>query len=128
MDIGYQQTMDYFNKDLVEKKKEIVKYYRSISKQLNKINSCILSNKIKQAKNELGLLYMNFCSSRKYIDLKYYDMLDEFKDNFLSNIVSAPLFGIFLLKNLTLIKSQISSLSAQFEEKVFELESYIFKI
>ena len=25
MDIGYQQTMDYFNKDLVEKKKEIVK-------------------------------------------------------------------------------------------------------
>lgn len=128
MNIGYQQTMDYFNLALPEKKKEIVKYYRAISKQINKINSYILSNKIKLAKNELGLLYMDFCPSRRYIDLQYYDMVEEFKNDFLENILSAPLFGMYSLKNPKLIKSQIGSLAAQFEAKVMELESYIFKL
>lgn len=128
MDIGYQQTMNYFNTDLLDKKKEIVKYYREISKELNKIKKYILSNKIKEAHNELGILYMNFSKSRKYIDLKYYDMIDDFKDNFLSNFMPAPLFGIFSLRNSKLIKSQLDLIINKFDEKIIELENYIFKL
>lgn len=128
IEIGYEQTMDYFRNFLPEKKKEIVKYYRNISKQLNKIKKFLMTNKIKQARAELGLLYMDFCPSRKYIDMKYYDMIEDFKDNFLPNIMPAPLFGIYSLRNADLVKSKISAISAKFEEKVMELESYIFKI
>lgn len=128
MDIGYQQTMNYFKTDLLDKKKEIVKYYREISKQLDKVKRYILSNKMKEAQNQLGFLYMNFCKSRKYIDLQYYDMIDDFKDNFISNFIPAPLFGIFSLRNSKLIKSQLDLIINKFDEKIIELESYIFKL
>lgn len=128
MDIGYQQTIDYFSNYLPKKKKDIVKYYKAIAKQLNKIKKNIYSNQIKQAENDLGHLYMRFCPSRKVIDLKYYNMIEEFKDNFLNNLNSVSLFGRISINNLDSIKSQISSLAARFDERVIELESYIFKI
>lgn len=128
MEISYQQTMDYFNKFLPKKKKRILDYYKDISKQLNKVKRYVLSNKIKQAQNELGNLYMNICPARKYIDLKYYDMIDEFKDNFMENISSASLLGMCFLQNPKSIKTQINSLAYLFEEKIMELESYIFKL
>lgn len=128
MDIGYQQTMDYFNKILPEKKKIILKYYRDISEQLNKIRKCLFSNKVKQAKNELGLLYMHFCPSRKYIDLRYYDMVDDFKENFLSNIVPVPLMEFYTIRNSKLLKAQINSIINEFDEKIMELENYIFRV
>lgn len=128
MEISYQQTMDYFNKFLPKKKKRILDYYKDISKQLNKVKKYVLSNKIKQAQNELGNLYMNICPARKYIDLKYYDMIDEFKDNFMENISSASLLGMCFLQNPKSIKTQINSLAYLFEEKIMELESYIFKL
>lgn len=127
MEISYQQTLDYFNKFLPKKKKRILDYYKDISKQLNKVKKYVLSNKIKQAQNELGNLYMNICPARKYIDLKYYDMIDEFKDNFMENISSASLLGMCFLQNPKSIKTQINSLAYLFEEKIMELESYIFK-
>jgi len=128
MDIGYQQTMDYFSIELPIKKRKIVNYYREIAKQINKIKKCIVSNKIKQAQIELGLLYMDFCETRKYIDFKYYDMIEEFKVKFISNTRLASFFGFTSLKNQKLIESQISTISIQFEEKIMELESYIFKL
>lgn len=128
MDIGYQQTMDYFNIELPIKKRQIVNYYREISKQINKIKKCISANKIKAAQIQLGLLYMDFCATRKYIDLKYYDMIDDFKVNFMANIRFASLFGITSLKNPKLIESQINSISAKFDARIMELESYIFKL
>ena len=128
MDIGYQQTMDYFYKFLPEKKKEIVKHYRDISKRLGKIEKFVSGNKIKNAQNELGELYMSFSPSIKYVDSKYFGLLEDFKDKFLSNVVSAPLFGVHSLNNQKLIKTQLSAAVIQFEEKVMELESYIFRL
>lgn len=128
MDIGYQQTMDYFNVDLREKKKNILKYYKTIFKYIKNIKKYIFDNKISQAKNELGSLYMNFCPSRKYIDLRYYDMVDEFKETFLANIISAPLIRFYALTNSQLIKSQISSIESQYEEIIMEFERYIFNL
>lgn len=125
MDIGYEQTMDYFKNFLPEKKKDIVKYYKEVTHHLNKIKKSICSGKIKQAKDELGELYMRFCPSRKFIDLRYYNMIDEFRDNFLQNIISASFFGVYTLKNSGLLKSQINFLTTKFEEKVAELENYI---
>lgn len=128
MELAYKQTINYFNINLRAKKKNIVNYYKNISKQLNKISNYIYSNKVKQAKNELGALYMDFYPARKHIDLKYFDMVNEFKDKFLSNVMPAPLFGMYSLKNAELIKSQITLISTKFEERIIELESYIFKL
>lgn len=128
MNLGYQQTMDYFHSYLPLKKKEIIKYYKNILKHVSKIKKSILNNKIKQAQNELGLLYMSFCSSRKHIDLKYYDMIEEFKNQFMSNISPITFFGICNLSNPELIKAKIKQIEIQFEEKIVELESFLLKL
>ncbi len=114
LDIGLR--WDYFKNDLVDKKKEIVKHYRFISQQINKIDGYISSNKIKLAKNELGSLYMNFCNSRKFIDLKYYNLVDEFKSNFLSDIGFGTFIWCDYFKKSNVVKSQIKFLSLKFEE------------
>jgi len=128
IDIGYEQTFNYFKYTLVGKKQDILKYYRTLSKQIGKIKKQLSSNKIKQAQNQLGLLYMDFCQSRKFIDLKYYDMVEEFKEFFISNIRPPSLFGTHTLRNSKLINSQITLIDAEFEKKIMELESYIFKL
>lgn len=126
--LGYKQTMDYFEFDLRLKKKEILNYYRQISKYMSKIKKLVCSNKIKLAKEELGSLYMDFAPARKYIDLDIYELIDEFKDKFISNILPAPLFGFFGLKNPTLIKSYLNKIETVLDEKILELESYIFEL
>lgn len=126
MDLGYQQTMEYFNIDLVKKKKELLAHYKEIYDQLNKIQKCINSNKIKNMQDEIKVLYMSIYSSKKYIDYKYYNLIDEFKNNFFINIISAPLFGICILKNSDVIRDQITFLAEQFKDRIEELESYIY--
>lgn len=128
MQIGYAQTIQYFNHDLIEKKREIVKYYRDITKHISKIKKYILSNKIRKAKEQLGCLYMDCSMSRKFIDLSYYEKIENFKTSFLSDLNFAALFGVYSLKNPKSIRTQITTLEIEFEEKVMELESYIFKI
>lgn len=128
MDIGYDQTMDYFKNHLPKKKKKILKHYENLLKHLNKIKKYISANKIKQAREELGLLYMNITPAKKYVDLKYYNLIDEFKNSFLANITPASIFGLFNLYNPKLLKAQITSIVYLFEEKIMELESYIFKL
>lgn len=128
MDIGYKQTINYFNIDLVDKKKKLVIHYNEIYDQLKKIKKSILSNRIKNIHDEIKTLYLSLISSKKHIDFKYYTMIDEFKNFFFKNILSAPLFGISILRNSDLIKKQIVLLTNEFEEKIFELENYILKL
>lgn len=128
MDIGYNQTLEYFRSDLVEKKKELVKHYRLVAKYIDRIKKNVDSGKIKQAKEVLGDLYMNLYPARKYIDLKDYNKLDDFKEKFLADLNFGSIFGFYSLKNPKLIKTLLVALHIQFEEKVMELESYIFKI
>lgn len=128
MDIGYKQTIDYFEINLRKKRREILKQYENILKQVKKIKNNIETNKIKQAQNVLGLLYMDLSSAKKVIDLKYINMIDDFKECFLSNVNPASLFGIFSLNNPKLVKSKINAINFELEEKITELESYVFNI
>lgn len=124
INIGYQQTLDYFNIDLKEKKKQLLKYYKPLLKHCKKVKKCILENKIKYAKNELGNLYMAFCPMRRYIDLRYYNMIDDFKENFLAAILAAPLFGVYTLRKAKMIKAKITFITSELEKRVQELESF----
>lgn len=128
IDIGYEQTIVYFKSDLVAKKRKILKQYKLLSKHLEKIEHYILSNKIKLAQTQLGLLYMDIYEAKKEIDLKFFTMINEFKDMFMENISPAALFGLFGLKNANLIKALISKINISLQERILELESYIFKL
>lgn len=78
--------------------------------------------------DEIKVLYMSIYSAKKYIDYKYYNLIDEFKNNFFINIISAPLFGICILKNSDVIRDQVTFLADQFKDKIEELENYVYKV
>lgn len=128
MNIGYNLTMNYFLEDLPIKKKKLLEYYRPVYKHLDKINKLVSNNKIKLASEQLGRLYMDFCNSRKYIDLDFYAMVDVFKTEFLKNIQSPGLFGIHHLANYNTLKSKINSITHKYNERIMELESYVFRL
>lgn len=128
MDIGYEQTLVYFKSALVSKKQKIIKQYRILSKHLKKIEDYISTNKIKLTQNQLGLLYMDMYEAKKEIDLKFFKMINEFKDAFMENVNTAPIFGMFSLRNANISKSQIKKINIELDEKIAELESYIFKL
>lgn len=124
MDIGYQQTIDYFKSVLPEKKKSLVKFYKDIYKQLIDIKKHLEFNKIREVKEALGILYMNISPAKRFIDIKFFNEIEDFKKNFLANVFSLPFFGMLSLKNLNVIKAQLNSLLARFEERIIELEVY----
>lgn len=128
MDVGYAQTMEYFNSFLIDKKKHIVKKYRNLSKLIDKLEKYMASNKVKLAQNQIGAIYIELCEVRHDIDSNYYKLISDFKNSFMENVAPAALFGIHSLKNSEKLKSQIRSINIAFEEKIMELESYIFKI
>lgn len=128
MNIGYQQTIEYFNTTVIEKKKYIVKFYRDMLKHISKIRKMVDDAKYKQIKEELGLLYMDLGESKRYIDLKYYNLVDEFKNLYFENLNLSSFFGFFSVKNPKLLKVQILALEIELEERVMELESFIFKL
>jgi len=128
MDIGYSQTMEYFNSILIDKKHSILKQYRILSKHAHKMKKYISAKRIKAAQIELGNLYMDLCTIKRYIDLKYYDMINDFKDEFMKNLRPAGLFGSVALTNYDSVKSQINSIIIELEERIMELESYVFHL
>lgn len=128
IDIGYEQTIVYFKSALVTKKQKIVKQYRILAKHLKKIENYVWANKNKLAQNQLGLLYMDMYEAKKEIDLAYFNKINDFKDAFMENISPASLFGVFGLKNSNVLKPQIKLINAEVEEKITELERYIFKL
>lgn len=128
MDLGYRQTLDYFNSILPDKKKTLLNHYKELFKKIEKVKNNIFANKIKKAYDKIGLLYMNLYHSKRFIDLKYCNLIDEFIETFFNNILPTSLFGIYSLRNSTLIKSQIESIHKQLQDKVTELEDYIFKL
>lgn len=127
MKIGYDQTFGYFKTELKEKKKNLIKHYKSVYSSIKRIKKLIEKGKISQAKNVLGEFYMSISQHKKFIDLKYYNMIDDFKDKFLLNIVSAPLFGHLSLINSSTINFQISNIEEKLNEAIRELESYIYE-
>ena len=125
INIGYDQTINYFSGYLKEKKKELLKHYRTLFNHCKKIEKYITQNKVKYAKNELGSLYMDIGGMKKYIDLKYYNMIDKFKNEFLESIIAAPLFGIYSLRNADKLKADFNNITDEIEIHINELESYI---
>ncbi|MBP7211530.1 patatin-like phospholipase family protein [bacterium] len=128
IDIGYNATMSYFQSDLKEKKKILLKQYKILSKSLKQIQKSINANKINRAENELGHLYMSIYRAKKSVDTKFLEIIEEFRETFFSNLLPAGLLGIKHVKNHKLLNAEILRLNILFDEKIMELESFIFDI
>ena len=123
---GYEQTITYFTQILPVKKAKIKNHYEIIQAHVNKIQKFINSNNIFKAKIQLGDLFMDLCNYKDIIDLEDLKEIKTFKNMFIQNIKSPPLFGKAKLNNETLIKTEVTKINRNLINKINELEKYLY--
>ncbi len=123
--LGYDTTMEYFKKTLVQKKKNILPYYTVILDHLIKIKNAIRTNKILRAKSQLCDLFIYLCEAKRIIDTTIYDSTLEFKDYFFSNLKESFFLKNTELKNLRHVEFYLNKLYDDVLERCIELENYL---
>lgn len=123
--LGYDTTMEYFKKTLVQKKKNILPYYTVILDHLIKIKNAIRTNRILRAKSQLCDLFIYLCEAKRIIDTTIYDSTLEFKDYFFSNIRESFFLKNTELKNLRHVEFYLNKLYDDVLERCIELENYL---
>lgn len=122
---GYEQTKNYFENVLVQKKINLANIYAQIKTHLEKISSNLRANKIMQAKQHLGELYIYLADYLNLINELDYKQIKNFKEIFLENIKYPALFGKTTLKNEVLVKTTLKQCIQTISEKLDDLNNYI---
>lgn len=122
---GYEQTKEYFEKTLKDKKKNLLQYYLPFSEFVHKFSDLVESKKINDAKYEMGEFYMKYIQEiSKYADRKLIDYLNDIRDLFLKNYSVSLILKKVSLKNSKIIKRRTDVLKSLLDDKISELKNY----
>lgn len=124
MNSGYKETMKYFREYLPKKQDHLFEIYDRLHSMFSSVDRAILSNNIKKAKMLLGDIFMYLSDHAKYIDIKVFDEIQEYKNNFLDNIKYPALFGRTTLKKPKEILAATENILTELKNKVLEIKDY----
>lgn len=124
IEIGYNQTMDYFKNELKIKKQNLLPKYKLILKHVLQIERYVNVNKIEKAKNQFGSLFIEMHDHLEFIDKNFSEQVSEFKKTFFDNLVEPTLFGRHKLHNPEVVKYSGKKLLQSLDKKMQELETY----
>lgn len=125
INIGYEQTIDYFKHTLYEKKKILLNDYQIIYDLLNKFVMLMNKKNIDKAKNILGDIFINLYDCKDRIDANLCKKLEIAKNRFLKELKPSKIFHIYYKKDVDNINSNFIELKNSIEEKINNLKEYI---
>lgn len=125
MQLGYSQTMDYFNEVLPEKKRVLLTMYKKLLDKLLKIRRLLKNLNINQAKLLTAELFIDLCENKDYIENKYYEYILEFKNMFYENIKYPALFGKITLNKQDVIVNYLSNIIDRLTDKTKEIKNFL---
>ena len=123
--LGYDTTMTYFKKTLLQKKKVLLPMYTVILDHLIKVKNSINDNKIDDAKSYLCDMFIYLCDAKRYIDTQIYDNAIKFKDYFFSRVSKSLFLRHTELKEKREVEFYLNKLYDEVLERCMEIESYI---
>ncbi len=123
--LGYDTTMDYFKKDLLAKKKEILPQYKVILDHLIKTKNSLSCANVICAKSHICDLFIYLCESKRYIDTTVYDSIVKFKNYFFSNISESFFLHHLKVKDSRQVEFYLNNLCNDLIERCMEIEAYI---
>ena len=123
--LGYETTMEYFKKTLLQKKKTLLPQYTVLLDHLIKIKNAVMSNKILEAKSYICDMFLYLCEAKRYIDIVIYDNAVRFKDYFFNNIQQSFFMKHTELKDKRQVQFYLNNLYDEVLERCMELEAYI---
>ncbi len=125
VEIGYYSTLEYFKKQLPQKKKELLPRYKIILDHLIKIKNALAINRIITAKSQVCDLFIYLCEAKRYIDSAIYDSIVNFKDYFFSHVKESFFWKKPELKDAREVEFYLNNLYNDLLEHCMELEEYI---
>lgn len=125
IEVGYNQTMDYFNEILPLKKQKLLTMYSEIQSKLLRVDKHLKKQNIAKAKSVIAEIFISLYDSKDYINESFCNRISEFKDEFYNNIQYPALFGKTSLKNKQKTETALYNLICEAEKRVSELESYL---
>lgn len=123
--VGYTQTMDYFNEILPEKKQSLLSMYKEIQCKLLRVDKHLKKQNIAKAKSVISEIYINLYDYKDYIDEEFCHTISEFKNFFNENVQYPPLFGKTSLQYKSETEKILNNIICQCTEKVDELENFL---
>ena len=121
---GYETTKKYFLETYPKKRQHLFKTYYEIELLLMKIQKFIEKDKIKGAYVVLMELMSFLCENKKYIDIKIYDKILNFKNIFKENYkISKFLFlNGYTLNKIDITQALCKELITLLSKKTTELK------
>lgn len=123
--LGYDTTMEYFKKTLLQKKKSLLPQYTVMLDHLIKIKNAVKNNKICDAKSYICDMFIYLCDAKRYIDIAIYDNAVRFKDYFFSHLQTSFFLKNTELKDKRQVEFYLNNLYDEVLERCMELEAYI---
>ena len=125
MELGYSQTMDYFNETLPAKKQMLLGMYSKLYDKLTKILKYLKKLNINKAKCLTTELFIDLCEDKDFIETKFYDYILEFKEMFYKNIQYPALFGKTSLNKSDIITSYLTNIIDSMNDKIKEIKEFL---
>ena len=123
--IGYSQTMDYFNEVLPQKKNKLLSMYSNVHARLTRIKKHFLKQNIAKAKSVTAEIFIDLCENKDFIDEILCNQIIDFKNNFYANLLYPALFGKMTVKNQAKIEKKLDLITQNVKNKITELENYL---
>ena len=124
---GYEQTMNYFKKNLPEKKKRLLEVYQAISTYLRKAQKGLKSNNVEEVQWWFGDIFTVLCENKEIIDPLIYSKIVELK-NALVKGTSTVLFFHACFKGAKRLEAQMKDVKMTIDTRITDIKLYLQKI
>lgn len=92
-EIGYQKTNEYFTEFFPLKKKKLYEKYEKLLKFLLKLQKELVKSNAYASYLTLCEMFMFLCEEKRFLDSRIYDLILDFKKNYLNNYKLNCFFG-----------------------------------
>lgn len=121
---GYNQTIEYFTKELLTKKGRLKKIYNDILNRLKECKSCILGGKLLKAKENISEIFVTLVDTVNCVDPSDVECLKDLKTTFDKNLKHHILFGRVSLSNEQDVLRILKVCVNKFELKIDDFDNY----
>ncbi len=128
IEVGYNQTMEYFKQTLPNKKTELEVKYNILVNDIDEVILQLERNNILQAKIALGQVYMDLCEIKPQIDETFYINIQNAKFRMLNELKPSLLFRKYPSNKVKSVNQDFKQISTALKEKINELKKYCSNI
>lgn len=124
INIGYNQTINYFKNKLPIKKRFLCEKYNQIFNCVRIIIEKLNKKDITGTKIQMGELYAVLCEEKPYIDEEFYNNIQNVRFRIKNELKPSPLFKKYSVEKIRSIAEDFKQISKILENKINELEIY----